>query len=112
MLKQQLHALADAIKATSEYAQTAQCRKNVMDDADLGDRMRRFEKEHAAILRAPGPEAEIGARLRRLYADNAQFLAQPAVREYTGATQKYRQMILDSMRYLNELLDIAGGAPY
>lgn len=103
--KKELQELAGALKATSEYTDTARMRQRILGST-MGPTMQGFEREHTRLLNLGLPEKEATERLKLLYAKYGPFLEQPAVKEYVRVSEGYRKTITESFEYLNSLLDM------
>jgi hypothetical protein len=105
--KKELQALAGALTALPEYADTMRLRQRILG-SPIGRTMQNFERAHTRVLNLGLPEKETAERLKKLYADYNAFLEQPSVKEYMKAAQGYRKTISESFEYLNSLLDMNG----
>lgn len=104
VLKKELQELAQALKATQEYAEMAALRKKIMGNPALGRQMMSFEREHSRLLGLELSEQEAAQRLDKLYAEYKGFLGHQDVKAYVKSAQGYQAMIAENIKFLNGLL--------
>lgn len=104
VLKKELQELAQALKATREYAEMTSLRKKISGSPALGRQMMGFEREHARLLGLQLSEQEAAQRLDKLYADYKGFLAHQDVKAYVKSAQNYQDVIAENIKFLNGLL--------
>jgi len=107
--KQELQALAGALKSTPEYAAVMRQRK-LISGGPMGAMMQSFEREHKRLAASGLPEKEAEERFSRLYAIYGSFLAHPAVREYLRVSQAYERVVSESIDYLRGAAGTGGPA--
>jgi cell fate (sporulation/competence/biofilm development) regulator YlbF (YheA/YmcA/DUF963 family) len=97
VLRKELQELAQALKATQEYADMAGQRRKIMRDPSLGRQMQSFEREHTRILNLELGEQEVVTRLEKLYAQYKGFLEHQDVRTYIKSTESYQKMVAENI---------------
>jgi len=100
--KQELHALAGALKATQEYAAVQRQRRLILG-GPMGPMMQSFEREHKRLTALELQKKEAEERFKRLYTIYGSYLAHPMVKEYFRAVQAYERIISDSVDYLHSI---------
>lgn len=105
--KNELTALASALKATSEYNEVIKQRRSIMKNSRLGRILMNFEREHARIINHDFSEAQVAPNLKNLFSENKAFLETTEIKAYMQAAQEYHHMITQCVNYLNSLLDVS-----
>jgi hypothetical protein len=105
VLRKELQELAQALKATQEYAEMANQRRKIMSSQALGRQMQSFEREHTRILNLEISEQEAVGKLDKLYAQYKSFLDHQEVGIYIKAAQNYQKMVAENIKFLNGLLE-------
>ncbi len=106
--KQELQALAGALKATPEYAAVMRQRKLILS-SPMGAMMQSFEREHKRLSALGMSEKEAEERFGRLYTIYGSYLSHPTVKEYVRVSQTYDRMVSESIDYLHNIA--AAGGP-
>ncbi len=101
--KNELMALANALKATPEYTEMMKQRRLIMQNPRLSRVMMNFEREHARIMHHDFPEDQVVPRMKSLFDDNKVFLETAEVKIYMRTAKEYQSVVTQCVDYLNGL---------
>ena len=105
--KQELQALAGALKSTPEYVTVIRMRQRILG-SPMGTMMLGFEREHKRLSALRLPEQAAADRMKRLYTNYRSFLEHPAVKEYIRSAQTYERVVSESIEYLQGIAGTGG----